>query len=320
MSERLPHPKKLSEQTAQQLQRGEIDLPDSELLRTASTYKKGEDYPNEELAKSKAERFAILAHLAREITKITLKGTGRETRFYQPIQTNPESLRYIRRNALISQLENDLFDDKDFEYAGTEVLRLPENAAIVARFNEIAAAIAESSDDDFYAKGDTIENRLGGITYDVIVGTCGLIKLVLNHIRNEHSSLSANEVRNVLLDNINVLEEIAALNLLHSQKRIHVVEDSEEGIEEYDTDILEYAQTKLLAENGKYTLIILNKNPKPKVGLFGATLGCPANYHLDEGDTVIRRMATAIINEAYDRKIFSNLKNQIIPPFDGMWI
>ncbi len=318
MSERLPHPKKLSEQTAQKLQSGEIDLPDSELLRAASSYKEGEDYPNEELAKSKAERFAILAHLAREITKITLKGTGRETRFYQPIQTDPESFRFIRRNAQISQLENDLFDDKDFQYAGTEVLRLPENAAIVARFNTIAATIAESSDDDFYGKGDTIESRLGGITYDVIIGTCGLIKLVLNHVRNEYPWLNANEVRNILLDNINVLEEIAALNLAHSQKRIHAIEDTKEGVEEFDTEMIEYAQTKLIAENGKYKLIILNKNPKPKVGLFGATLGCPANYHLDEGDTVIRKIASAIINEAYDRKIFSNLQNQLIPPFDNM--
>lgn len=318
MNERLPHPKRLSEQTAQKLQSGEIELPDSEALREASTYKEGSDYPNEELAKTKAERFAILAHLAREVTKITLKGEGRETRFYQPMQTAPDSERFIKRNAKITQLENDLLDDKDFKYAGVEVLRLPENSAIVARFNKIAADIAEKSDGEFYQKGDTIESRLGGITYDVVTSTCGLIKLILNHIRNEHPQLNADQIRKVLLDNINLLEDIASQNLVHNQNLIHGSEETDEGVEEFDTEILDFAETVLKSDGDTYKLVILNKNPKPKVGLFGATLGCPANYHLDEGDTVIRQMATAIINEAYDRGIFNDLKNQLIPPFDRM--
>lgn len=316
MIERLPHPKRLSEQTAHKLQSGEIDLPDAEALREASTYKQGQDYENEELAKTKAERFAILAHLAREVTKITLKGEGKEMRFYQPMQAVPNSERYIRRNALISQLENDLLFDEDFKYAGVEVLRLPENSAVVDRFNKIVNDIAEKSNDDFYSKSDTIETRLGGITYDVVIGTCGLMKLVLNHIRNEHSKFSPAKIREILLDNIDILEEIASFNLAHSQKFIHGNEETKEGIKEFDTMFLEFAKTILVADGDGYKLVILNKNPKPKVGLFGATLGCPANYHLDNGDTVIRQMATAIINEAYDRGIFKDLKYQHIPPFD----
>jgi len=92
-----------------------------------------------------------------------------------------------------------------------------------------------------------------------------------------------------------------------------------DGVErEYDT-AFEYsdlsAKTSLEWDGDSYRLKLSDKLPKPKVGLYGATMGCPANYHLDEGDTVIRKYSTAIINLAYDRGIFAEKIDFINPPY-----
>ena len=61
--------------------------------------------------------------------------------------------------------------------------------------------------------------------------------------------------------------------------------------------------------DGKYRLEITTpRNPKSKTGLYGATIGCPAGFCFDECDSALLKVAIAIINEAYDRQVFGEVK------------
>ncbi len=316
-SERTPHPKSLSLDTARQLHSGETDLPDPATLRDASEYDPSIHVDNEEHVRTKAERFAILAFLAKKITDVTLIGEGRETRFYQPIKRQPNVLDYISKDAKITILENDLFDEEDFDYAALEVLRLPEYKHVVDRFNQIASVVAES-DEEKYSKF-TIEDRLGGLSADIIFSTTALMRLTLKHIKDNRIRLSPGQIRNVLIDNIDFLEETAAKNLAHTQNLMRATIETPQGREDALMDIMQnedLADVDFVPNEGSYKLVLKNKAPKPKTGLFGATLGCPAGYDFEDGDSVIRRTATAIINEAYDRGVFDDVQNLRIPPFD----
>ncbi len=313
MTELLPHPKRLSVEAAKSLQESSSYNTEADKMQEASVFDPAVHKENEALVRTKAERFAILAHLAEEVSKEVVVGEGKETRFYHPIQSST-STRPATDIPPFWALEQDLLDDETINLIAIEVLREKQYAPIVRRFKEIVMQIAThpaTENELFYGKDDTVENRLGGLSYDIIVNTILMMEIILKHIRDEFPEIvgKADTVREIMLDNIDFLEDLANKNLAHSKKLVHIhVTDYDSTEKELDTSFEYsgyYSKTVLQKQNGKYVLKLLSKNPKPKTGLYGATMGCPANYHLTEGDTVVRKYATAIINEAFDRKLFS---------------
>lgn len=305
MGERTPHPKRLSVETARDLQSGKIEVPDSDRLRAISPYDPHIHDPEIEMAKTKAERFAIIAHLIAQLTNEVVKGEGDDAEFIGLTQSEGGYSTDVH-----DRLMNDLFDYQHSDIvnlAKEKVLTDPNNQPVIQRLRSIARKINNTSENDSYADTKPEDARIVSPGGELIMNTVEFIVLLEYHMRHIKPQLSQEQKRDIAISNLSILEDLAAKNINHFDKIFRDrFEDEETGEEEeYFQSIFRSNMTdsELIKLPEGYKLYLKNLPPRPKTGLAGATLGCPANYHLDEGDTALRRQAIAVVNEAYKRGI-----------------
>lgn len=286
LSERTPHPKRLSREAAKRLHDGG-QLPDSEGLRDASGFDPEKHINNDEIRiQKKPEVYAIQAHLIAELAKVVLRGEGENIRFAIPIEEDYTAVTGI------SKLTQELVKtgvSYEMKLAKIKVLESPNNRLAFDRLKELQGR----------------EELTGIFQSDIIRGTIKLIQMINTQSEIQGLNLTPEQKRRTVLDSIDILEDIAELNDTH-ERRLFQNEYPDYDDEKYGKFTANFVEGVLeKQQDGSYRLAITTpRNPKPKTGLFGATIGCPAGFHLEEGESALRKVAIAIVNEAYDRGLF----------------
>lgn len=182
----------------------------------------------------------------------------------------------------------------------------PELSRAADRFSAISdgADLVGSDIDDHHAIIENISETMNFFVLDEFVPFVQRMIDENKHIAELHTPDARNEFAKDLAKQL--LFDVAAINLGH----LGAIQDSETSWGNFML-ARDVEASPIKGKNGEWRIQFAEghqRPPKPKDGLAGPTLGCPALMQLEAGDPAspLHRIVYATINEAHARGLFSD--------------